>query len=256
VCGFRGGNLQSLFSKLNVAAQFFTELQSIGHFIGDLTTKNEEHIQKPALPAEFNAFYNSKPSIEYRNALNYIRSRGVEKNDILRYHIGYCEDGPYKNRIVIPSYAYDGELNFFSARDYYGTSRLSYTLSPTSKDIIGFESMINFDEPITLVEGQFDAMALRFNAIPLFGKTMSMKLKLKLIESDTPKVNVVLDNDALKEAVSICKYLMDHGIRTHLVQLDGKDPSTLGFEQSWKMINSTPEFDFSSLIKTNLSTCN
>ena len=33
-----------------------------------------------------------------------------------------------------------------------------------------FENQINWDEPITLVEGVFDAMAVKRNAIPILGK--------------------------------------------------------------------------------------
>lgn len=255
VCNFRGTSIISLFRKLGVSAHLFSELERIGAVFTTTEYRSDDTVNEVCaeLPREFQPFFRSKISIEYRNALHYIRQRNIDKLDILRYNIGYCEEGEFRNRVVIPSYDASGKLNFFSARDYYNTSQLAYKLCQSNKNIIGFESLINFDEPITLVEGQFDAMALKFNAIPLFGKTMSMELKLKLISSDIPRVNVVLDNDALRESMEICKYLMRHNIPVHLVQLDGKDPSSMGFKQSWELINNTPELNFDRLIQINLN---
>jgi hypothetical protein len=41
-----------------------------------------------------------------------------------------------------------------------------------SRDIIGFELFINWNVPIILCEGVFDAIAIKRNAIPLLGKTI------------------------------------------------------------------------------------
>jgi hypothetical protein len=43
----------------------------------------------------------------------------------------------------------------------------------SDKNIIGFENMINWNVPIVLCEGAFDAIAIKRNAIPLFGKNIS-----------------------------------------------------------------------------------
>jgi len=48
----------------------------------------------------------------------------------LKYSIGYCESGKYKNRIILPSYNENGELNYFTARDFYDYSNKKY-LNPT-----------------------------------------------------------------------------------------------------------------------------
>ena len=61
--------------------------------------------------------------------------------------------------------------------------------------------------PVVLVEGMFDAIAVRRNSIPLLGKIMSDKLKQVLIETKPPEVYVMLDRDAQKEAMKIEQYL-------------------------------------------------
>ena len=74
------------------------------------------------------------------------------------------------------------ELNFFVGRDFYN-SKMKYRNCTTTKNIIGFDLFVNWDEPIILCEGVFDAMAFKRNAIPLFGKNVMKKLHKKIIES-------------------------------------------------------------------------
>jgi len=89
----------------------------------------------------------------------YLQRRGITYEDILKYNIGYCDQGLYTNRVIIPSYSEDGQLNFFVGRDIF-ESKMKYRNSPTPKDVVGFELFINWDEPIVLCEGPFDAIAI------------------------------------------------------------------------------------------------
>ncbi len=77
-------------------------------------------------------------------------------------------------------------LNFFVGRDIF-ESKMKYRNSPTPKDVVGFELFINWDEPIVLCEGPFDAIAIKRNAIPLFGKTILSNLRRKIIEKKVNK---------------------------------------------------------------------
>jgi len=104
-----------------------------------------------------------------------------------------------------------------------------------------------------LVEGAFDAISVRNNAIPLFGKTLSNKLKSALICNTVKKVNIVLDNDALSDSIRISEFLLKNNIETRLVKLDGKDPSEIGFAKTWELINDTPVLDFELLFRSKLS---
>ena len=111
-------------------------------------------------------------------------------DDILRYNIGFCGDGEYRNRVVIPSFDKNGDINFFTARAYYEGNYYKYMLPPWPKDIIGFELFVNWNEPITIVESPFNAITIRNNAIPLFGTSMSNALKERIIMSGIPRVNL------------------------------------------------------------------
>ena len=98
-------------------------------------------------------------------------NRGIRPADIVKYNIGYCEGGEYSNRIIIPSYDSEGVLNYFVSRAIYD-GPMKYKNPKVSKDVIGFDLFINWKEPIVLCEGVFDAITIRRNAIPLFGKTI------------------------------------------------------------------------------------
>ena len=161
-----GRTLFQLFKKISASHQHFDELREL---VGDTPRYKKKTDSKVndvvQLPTEFKPLWNGGDSIVKRHALSYLYKREIDDSDILKYNIGYCDEGLYSNRIIIPSYDSDGTLNFFVGRDFY-SSKMKYRNSPTSKDIIGFDLFINWDEPIILCEGVFDAMAFKRNAIP------------------------------------------------------------------------------------------
>jgi DNA primase len=187
----------------------------------------------------------------YKHALKYLKSRGVSQDDMIKYSIGYCEDGLYSNRIIIPSYDNEGQLNFFIGRDIFD-SKLKYRNSPTPKDIIGFELFVNWEEPILLVEGALDAITSKVNSIPLFGKTIMNNLKRKILEKKVKTLYVALDNDAVKDSMKIVEELMNEGIKVHMIKLTEKDPNDIGYEKFTDIKNSTNETSFRELVKYKL----
>ena len=145
------------------------------------------------------------------------------------------------------------QLNYFLARDIFPNSKFKYKNPPMSKDTVCFEMFINWNEPIVLVEGVFDAIAIRNNAIPLLGKFLSKTLLKKLAEKQPKEVYVALDNDAKKDAIKLVKFLMDSGINTYLLEMKDKDPSELGFKRFWKIAKETKQSKFSDIIRGRLN---
>jgi hypothetical protein len=256
VCGFGGLYLKTLFKKLKAPASYYNILGENKSFPvpkKDFEIIFNEDKEVPhtvlQLPREYKPMWESSSELPYRHALVYLKNRGITKEDIIRYNIGYATEGELRNRIILPSYDSDGSLNFYTARSFYETKSLKYVSCSFSKNIIGYELLTNFEEPITIVEGPFDAIAVRTNVIPLFGKTLSEKLKMKLLEYDVPMVNVLLDNDAINDAIRICDFLIKNNIPAKLVTLQDKDPSVLGFEKTWKIIEECDTIDFKRLFK-------
>jgi len=251
ICHARGTTLKSLFFKLHAPKQYIEELFSI---IGNVYREKKEFQPEEihVLPKEFKSMICKSDSFLYGNAWYYLNERGVTKNDVIRYNIGYCEWGEYAKRIIIPSYDKDGNLNFFSARDFSGESPFKYMLSPWTKDIVGFEVFINWNEPVTIVESPFNAITIRNNSIPLFGKTISDSLLERLIQTNV-SVNVCLDKDAERDSIRICEEFLKLGLNNiKFVKLTKKDPNEIGFIEMNKLIKDAKKVDFSFIIKEKM----
>ena len=221
----------SLLKKIGSPSEAIIEMK--GYFINDTTLiKAEEEVKLVHLPKEFiNLIDTSDTCLEKRQAVTYLKKRGVSSIDIVKYNIGYCKTGRYRNKVIIPSYNSNGRLNYFIARSFEKEPKLKID-SPECKksELIGFEYYINWNTPVILCEGIFDAMAIKRNAIPLFGKTISKALMIKLLQSDVQTVYLALDDDAIRESIDHAQKLLDLGKEVYIIKLEGKDPSELGFE--------------------------
>ena len=246
-----GRNLFQLLKKVGATKEQFSELSEL---VDDLPRykPTEDKSESVRLPKEYKPLWNGGDSIVKRHALSYLYKRDITDADILKYDIGYCDSGLYSNRIIIPSYDSDGKLNFFVGRDFYN-GNMKYRNSPTTKDIIGFDLFINWDEPIILCEGVFDAMAFKRNTIPLFGKTVMNNLMKKIIESRVKTLYLALDKDATTDAVEITEQFMNHGIDVRMMNFEEKDPSETGFQRLLYLIDRTRKTKFSDLMKVRLN---
>jgi len=230
VCNAAGRKIITLFKKLNVERH---KISKLFEFIKEteykpkITTTNTKAVE---LPAEFKPLWELETtSPAYRNAVYYLKKRGITIHDILKYRIGYCRKGLYSGKIIIPSYDANGVLNYFVGRAYYENDVWKHKNPQVSKDIIGFELHINWNYPVCLVEGAFDAIAIRRNAIPLFGKTIPDQLKHRIIENNVKTIYICLDKDARKQAIETAEYFMSNGVDVYFVDLEENDPSEIGF---------------------------
>ena len=247
-----GHNLYQLFKKVGAGYQDFKLLnQLLGEtsFYQKDTDKKSEVIQ---LPQEMKLLSDKKDtSIIKEHALRFLRKRGITSEDIKRYNLGYCSEGVYQNRIIIPSYDSIGKLNYFVGRDFYA-STLKYKNPPIPKDVIGFDLYVNWSLPIILVEGVFDAMSIKNNSIPLFGKTILPKLYGKIIENKVKDIFIILDSDAFDDAIQITEKFVNEGISVNFVKLDGKDPNDLGYKKMITKIHNSLPMDFKQIMEMKL----
>ena len=250
-CGKKGKSIRSLFKQIQVDAGYFQELKKLVKNVSnyDVSETTQTILE---LPKEFKTFINNNDLIA-RHALAYLKKRDITTEDIFKYNIGYCDSGQYAKMIVIPSYDNNGKLNYFTARSFEKNPYTKYRNPETSRDIIPFELFINWDLPIILCEGPFDAMAIKRNAVPLFGKNIQSSLMKKLVESKVQKIYIALDNDAISKALDFCEQLLNIGKEVYLVELEGKDPSEMGFEHFTKLIQNTQPLTQYKLMEKKLS---
>lgn len=170
--------------------------------IGDI----RKNTNAAKLPKEFIALSTVSEGFKmthyYKQAINYLRKRNVTDEMIKRYNIGFAHDGMYANRIIIPSYNEDRRINYFVARSYETKTKLKYKNPDVRKEVIIFnEHLIDWAEPIYIVEGAFDSIFVP-NSIPLLGKVLSDYTFDKLYDN-AKEIIVVLDGDAWKDAERI-----------------------------------------------------
>jgi len=250
VCDKRGKSLVKLFKLIEATAEKINELKSLVKYTSGVETVVVD--KKVELPKEFKPLSNQYNSITYKHAISYLKRRQVTSNDIIKYNIGYCESGKYNNCIVVPSYDKDGILNYFTARSFDKNSSIKYKNPDVSRDIIPFELFINWNIPIILCEGPFDALAIKRNVIPLLGKNIQQNLRKKLVTSKVQKIYIALDKDAIKQALSFCEELINEGKEVYLVDMQDKDPGEMGFENFTNLIQHTIPLTFSSLFEKKL----
>jgi len=173
------------------------------------------------LPKEFISLTAKNLLVGGRRAKKYLLSRGLTDTDIVRWKIGYCTSGEYKNRIVFPSFDEGGKLNYFVGRSYTD-DWMKYKNPMVSKDIVFNDLNVDWKERVCLVEGIFDAVKAGINSIPLLGSTLNEKNRLfqKIVDNDTI-VYLALDQDAEKKAAKMIKAFLSHGIEIHKIDVSG-----------------------------------
>lgn len=167
-----------------------------------------------------------------KQALDYLKGRGVGSDLIERFRIGYVplkHGGMYSGRIVIPSYDAFGDLSFWVARDFTERNKVKmFNPKVDKKKIVFNEERVNWYEPITIVEGPFDHIVVP-NSIPLLGKYLDEDnlIYKRLVEKSRSEIYIMLDNDAEEKAVKMyCELINTFRGRLKIIFLpDGYDPS-------------------------------
>lgn len=251
-CDVRGTTIYNLFKQLKVNPGKFTELKSL--VSTSKSIKETKVVNSVTLPNEYISLYTGDLNdITAKHALAYLKRRNISKYDIIKYNIGYCKSGLYNNMIIIPTYDKDGRLNYFTARSFEKEPYIKYRNPSASRDIIPNEHLINWNLPIILCEGLFDAIAIKRNAIPLLGKNIQSSLMKKIVTSVVDKIYIALDKDAMKQALKFCENLMAQGKEVYLVDMKDKDPSEMGFQNFTKLIQKTVPLTYFSLMEHKLS---
>ncbi len=224
VCDYHGISLRKLirkygtFKELSEWSELTNEI-NLDSFSEDLFAEEEEREQVLDLPKEFVSLTNKNLPITCLRAKNYLLNRGITKEDIIRWKIGFCLEGEYANRVVIPSFGITGRPNYFIARTYADDWK-KYKNPPVGRNIIFNHLYLDFDEDLNIVEGVFDAIKAGPNSVPILGSTLRERSKLfqEIVKNDTV-VYVALDPDAEKKSMHLIKKLLNYGIEVYKVDI-------------------------------------
>lgn len=150
----------------------------------------------------------------------YLVDRGIEREIAIRYHLGFCNTGDYRNRIIFPfscpnGFAFtsravdDREPKYLHAKGGVKFARMLYGWSQIYSEITNGE--------VALVEGPMDVLKLAsfgINALGLFGKELHDPQKALLLKLNLKTIVVMMDNDSELDleipysAIAICNKLV------------------------------------------------
>ena len=227
ICNYRGKSIRRLVRKHGTYSQLkdWDEVYGrpdIANFDFLFAEKKEEPKVQIQMPNNFRSLLRKDLKFVDREPFNYLAKRGLTKEDIIKWKIGYCNSGDFKNRIIIPSFNDDGDLNYFIARNYRG-DYYKYKNPKVNKDVVFNELFIDWDKDLTIVEGVFDAINAG-NAVPILGSSLhsGSNLLRKIVRNDTP-CYIALDADASKKERQIIKTQLSYDVELYKIDTTGYD---------------------------------
>ncbi len=200
----------------------------------DTVTRDEEkegdEEKKVVLPNDFRLLvtqdYNDRT---VRFALEYLKKRGVRYKDLWYYKFGISDEWPWQNRVIMPSFDADGNLNYLCGRDVTERQKFSYCDSDVPKKNIVFNELnIDWNEELTITEGIFDLIKCNRNSVPVLGSDLSFisLLFMRIVQNNTP-VLLALDNDMKGSKIpKIAQMLIRMGVKVRV--LDHGKPQDVG----------------------------
>lgn len=227
VCDYRGSSIRRVVRSYGNFSQLKSwdrlcgkvELSSFDSLLVEkLFGTSEDKKQLVNLPPEFVSLTSKNLPMSAKPALNFLFKRGVTREDILKWKIGYCTSGDYEGRIVVPSFDMQGRVDYFIARSYNSEWR-KYLAPPVSRDLVFNDLYVDWDNDLTIVEGVFDAIVAG-NAVPILGSSLreGSAIVRRVVENDTP-VYLALDADAEKKALEIIKQFLEYDIELYKVDI-------------------------------------
>ena len=256
-CGYKSKTIFHLIKKYKseFLHEFLTEYK-FGEFISDKEIKISEEILM--LPDGFVLLAEQVPNLEnsdlsVRKAVNYLFSRGLTLEDFWYFKLGIAtKSKEYEKRIIIPSFDFDGNLNFFTSRAYTQIFGPKY-LNPIfhRENTIFNEINIDWSKELTIVEGPFDLIKVNENSTCLLGKELNSDSLLfqKIIKNKTP-ILVAIDADAKNDAIKIAKKLIEYDISVKIYQFPKKikDPGQMSKKQFVDGYDDAIEFNFTDIL--------
>jgi len=149
-----------------------------------------------------------KNVFENQKAIEYFKSRGITKDSVERYRLGYSTS---QDMVTIPVYSPDGICLGFVGRSIQGKRFKNSTNLPKSKTLFNLSRNKRVDK-IFVVESSFDAIRIEQvggHAVATLGATIS-KEQRKLLKQYFNQVIALGDNDEAGQNMSN-KLLTDLG---------------------------------------------
>lgn len=243
-----------------------------------LSSPSEVEINKyiHPLPEEFILLEDAKGKVG-EQALHYVtKVRGISLEKCSRYYVGYCAEGKYANRIIMPDFE-QGDLVYWQGRTWEEcpTSRIlkklyrkvlnpSLTKEQIAQGLICVDksevvSNIDFilqDGVAVICEGKMDAYTIGDYGACTHGKVISDTQFMKLVSNKNKisTIAIMYDGDAFEYTLRTAKRFYKYFDDVLVCRMEGKeDPNSIGSRECLKRIQDaipyTPYFEVKARLK-------
>lgn len=193
------GDRQDLAIYLSIGMEYEYVTKS-----GDVVERSDKKI---IIPPEYISLSDKESLGVYRKAYAYLRQRGITNEIIKKHNIGWCYDGKYADRIVVPSVDDEGNWQYYTTRSMDKNVKPKYLNCDENKESIVFnEALVNWDKWVFVVEGPFDHIVTP-NSIPMLGKGIYPLLHNTIYEKANNKIVILTDPDAVEDGVKFYRQL-------------------------------------------------
>lgn len=205
-----------------------------------------EAVQEVALPEHFIAVH---PNVQLPK---YFRERGLTLVQAYKQGLGFCVEGRYKNRLVVPitrnNVVAGFQARYMRKQPPEGVKKyLNDDVGSASKTLYGSDKAKG-SRKVILVEDVFSKLFIGKQALALRGTHLSATQFSLLASVGAEEVVICLDNDAAEKAEKIASQIS--GLwEVRIAQLpDSRDPDEyVGREEEFKrIIDQAPAFGSSA----------
>ncbi len=240
VCNAKGASIPFLIKKLSpqyyersleyfphkTQSQTDNEWKNILQGLSDNPTLLET-VEQAILPNGFElcALNLESRNPDVRDVVNYLQRRGCSEHKMWMLRLGVSRDSNFHRMLIIPSFNQHGDLNFYTCRKIDASTFDNFKYKNCDihkKNIVFNELLIDWKQPLTLVEGPLDLLKTNDNATCLLGSTLAKDSALfkKIVENKTPII-LALDHDAYSKALKIAQDLMYYDIEVKMMDTSG-----------------------------------
>ena len=239
LCEKKGSNISFLISKFSPkkaeeskkyfssnnnskSKDLFDVIKNLHSFSNEIDENEckEELINFPddfrLLANNFNSF-----SPDIRDIFKYALKRGFNKHKLWLLRVGFSLQSEFRRSLILPSLDENGLINFYTSRriDVDTGSSFKYNNAKIQKkNVIFNEINIDWNRPLTIVEGPLDLIKTNDNATCLLGSSLTedMKLFSKIIKNNTD-INLALDSDVYYKTMQIADLLSSYSINVKIL---------------------------------------
>lgn len=263
VCGFKARNIYKLVQKYHVGnlGEYKEKFVNAEELVA-VEQEDQKEYQPIVLPPGFkllgelvNSLSDTRSPVTRRyaqQALDYLKSRGIKtKSELWYWKLGITEDreARCRYRIIIPSYDPHGKLAYWTGRSWLRKPRIPYKNPAADRSKIIFNELnIDWNEPLTIVEGPFDLLKANQNATAVLGSeelTLEFALLQKIVINQTPVV-LAFDPEpkAQKKQFALARRLVEFDIPVRILEYPTieRDIGDMTRNEFMELLNSAKSF--------------